>query len=100
MAILRSVGAQPRQVFSLIIGEALLVTLLGTVLGCILFFGLLLVVKPLLVAHLGIYIETLSFSPRELSLLGAILGAGLVAGILPAWRSYRYSVSDGMTIRT
>jgi putative ABC transport system permease protein len=32
-------------------------------------------------------------------LLVAVLGCGFVAGIIPAWRAYRYSVADGMTIR-
>jgi putative ABC transport system permease protein len=34
-----------------------------------------------------------------LLLQAAVLGCGLLAGLFPAWRAYRYSVADGMTIR-
>ena len=37
---------------------------------------------------------------REAAALAAVFGAGLVAGLVPALRAYRFSVSDGMMIRT
>jgi putative ABC transport system permease protein len=33
-------------------------------------------------------------------MLGAIVVAGFLAGLLPAMRAYRLSVADGMTVRT
>jgi putative ABC transport system permease protein len=38
-------------------------------------------------------------SNHELMLLTAVLGCGLLAGLFPAWRAYRCSVADGMTLR-
>jgi putative ABC transport system permease protein len=35
----------------------------------------------------------------EWALLGAVLAASLLASLVPAWRAYRYSLADGMTIR-
>jgi putative ABC transport system permease protein len=32
-------------------------------------------------------------------LLGGVLGATLVASLVPGLRAYRYSLADGMTIR-
>lgn len=100
MAILRSVGARPGHVFSLIIGEALLVTSLGIILGILLLYGLLALAQPLLVTYFGLYISISFFSTYELLLIAAILLAGVAAGIVPGWRIYRLSLNDGMTIKT
>lgn len=100
MAILRSVGAQPLHVFSLIIGESLVVTLLGIVTGVTLFYLLLLVLRPVLLSRFGLPLQLSILSPIELSLLGLILLAGLLSGIIPGWKLYRHSLNDGMTITT
>jgi putative ABC transport system permease protein len=34
----------------------------------------------------------------EITLGGLILIAGLLVGLIPAWRSYRYSLADGLTV--
>lgn len=33
-------------------------------------------------------------------MLALIIVFGVLAGLLPAWRAYRLSVADGMTIKT
>jgi len=38
-------------------------------------------------------------SPYELELVCVVAAAGLLAGLIPAYRSYRYSLADGMTLR-
>jgi len=100
MAILRSVGARPLHVFSLIFGETIVLTALGIFFGIILLYGLLVVAQPLLMTRYGLYISISLFSPYELLLIGVVLFAGTLAGIVPGWRIYRYSLNDGMTIRT
>lgn len=100
MAILRSVGARPLHVFSLIIGEAIVVTALGIIAGSILLYGLLVIAQPLLMARFGLYIHLSFFSTHELLLMGIVLLAGIVAGFVPGWKIYRYSLNDGMTIKT
>jgi putative ABC transport system permease protein len=50
-------------------------------------------------ARFGLFVGIGWFSRHELVLLGMVLAAGLLAGAIPAFRSYRYSLSDGMTIR-
>jgi putative ABC transport system permease protein len=32
-------------------------------------------------------------------MLAAIVAAGVAAGLIPAWRAYRYSVADGLVVR-
>ncbi|OOZ41007.1 peptide ABC transporter permease [Solemya pervernicosa gill symbiont] len=99
MAILRSVGARPSQITLLIIGEALTLTLLGTLLGLALLYGLLEIAQPLIESHFGLFIPVDWPSSYELVLLGTVQLVGFVIALLPAWRAYRYSVADGMTIR-
>lgn len=99
MAILRSVGARPAQVLALIVGEAAFLTLLGLAAGVGLLYLLLDAAQPMLASWLGLFIELGAPSLREWLLLGAVLGAGLLAGVLPGWRAYRMSLTDGLSIR-
>ncbi len=100
MAILRSVGARPAHIFSLIIGETIVLTVMGIICGIILLYVLLLAAQPMLMSRFGLYISVTLFSPYELFLIGVVLFAGTLAGIVPGWRIYRYSLNDGMTIKT
>ena len=99
MAILRSIGARPLHVFILIIGEAMGITLLGIILGIIMLYGLLILVKPVVLSMFGFYLTIGAISGYEALLLGAIFLAGTIIGIVPGWRIYRYSLADGMTVR-
>jgi putative ABC transport system permease protein len=99
MAILRSVGARPAHIFTLIIGEAGFLTLLGTVLGLLLLYGGLIVLQPLIESQFGLFIGVRMLSSYDMMLLGLVLGAGVLIGIIPGYRAYRYSLADGMTIR-
>ncbi|MCP5159769.1 MAG: ABC transporter permease [Gammaproteobacteria bacterium] len=99
MAILRAVGAQPSQIFTLVLGESVTLALAGATCGLLLLQGALWLAGPVLEAQLGLTIAAWPPSRYELMLLVAVLGCGLVAGMIPAWRAYRYSVADGMTLR-
>ncbi len=99
MAILRAVGARPAHVFALVLGESLALALVGALLGLLLLQGGLLAAAPLLETRLGLAIAAWPPSRHELIFLASVLGCGLLAGLLPAWRAYRYSLADGMTIR-
>jgi putative ABC transport system permease protein len=100
LAILRALGASPRHVFSLLCLEALWVTLAGMVLGVALLALLAAALAALLPALAGVSLSVAWVSAREWALLAAVLLASVVASILPAWRAYRHSVLDGMTIRS
>lgn len=99
MAILRSVGAGPLHIFMLILGEAICLTMLGTLLGLVLLYSLLWIAQPLIESQLGIFIPIRWPGNYELSLLSAVMIAGVLVSLVPAWRAYRYSLADGMTIR-
>ncbi|TMN77023.1 MULTISPECIES: ABC transporter permease, partial [unclassified Pseudoalteromonas] len=100
LAILRSVGARPWQLFTLISMESLLTTFLGCVVGCALFYCTLFLGADYLQSHAGISVNIAMLSRYELTLIGVIMAAGFIIGLIPATRAYFYSLSDGMSIKT
>jgi putative ABC transport system permease protein len=99
LAILRSLGAGPRHVFLLLASESLLLALLGCVLGVALLYGATLGLSPWLESRFGLVVSLGPPSIHEWVLLSAVVGAGLLASVFPAWRAYRLSLADGMTVR-
>jgi putative ABC transport system permease protein len=98
MAVLRSVGARPRHVLALIVGEASALAAAGLALGVVLLYLGLFVARPLIQTHLGFSIPIGLPGAYEWLLLGVVLLASIVAGLWPAVRAYRYSLIDGMTV--
>ncbi|HSO83981.1 ABC transporter permease [Thiocapsa sp.] len=99
MAILRSVGARPGHVFSLILGEALALTLFGILVGLGLLYAALLVAQPLILSAMGIFVAVGTLSAHEMMLLALVLAAGFLVGLIPGYRAYRLSLADGLSIR-
>lgn len=100
MAILRSVGARPVHVFLLMMSEAALLGGAGVLLGITLLHAAVGIARPLLESRYGLFLSGNGVTGYE-GLIGAIVvAAALVAGALPAWRAYRNTLADGLTIRT
>lgn len=99
MSILRAVGARPHQVLTLIVGEAAVLTALGIALGIGLLTAALSLLSPWLASHYGLYPALFHVSTNEFALLGLILAAGLLVGLIPGYRAYRNSLIDGLTPR-
>jgi putative ABC transport system permease protein len=99
MAILRSMGARPAHITLLIMGEALTLSMAGTILGLTLLYALLTLAQPLIESRFGLFIPIDWPSAYELTLLAVVQLVGAVIGLIPAYRAYRYSLADGMTIR-
>jgi putative ABC transport system permease protein len=99
LAILRSVGARPREVFALLTLEGLFVTVLGCLLGVVLLAALAAAVGPLVQARYAIEVTPRLVSLEELRLLGAGVGVGLLASLVPGYRAYKLSLADGLTPR-
>jgi putative ABC transport system permease protein len=99
MAILRSVGARPWHIASLLLVEAFSLAAAGVVLGVSLLYLGIALAQSTLQANYGIWLPLALPSRYECSLLGAILAAALLMGVIPAWRAYRQSLADGLSIR-
>lgn len=100
MAVLRSVGAQPRLIFGLIVIESTCIVLTGIFLGIFLLIVAMLIAKPLLAQNFGIIIELGQFGLSELFIVLVIFVLGVLIGVIPALRSYKRSLIDGLTIKT
>jgi putative ABC transport system permease protein len=99
MAILRSVGARPVHILWLIVGESLLLSLLGTLVGLILLYAGLIMAQPYIEAEFGLHLAIQAPTLREWLMLGLINLSGAMMGLLPGCRAYQQSLADGMSMR-
>jgi putative ABC transport system permease protein len=83
----------------LVTGESILLSLVGVAVGLLLFYGGLLLAQPFVESNYGLYLPIALPSIREWSMLGIIGTSGLLIGLIPGYRAYRYSLADGMSIR-
>jgi len=99
MAILRSVGARPGHVFGLLLSEALLLAAAGVLLGVAVFYAMLLAGQPFLENRFGLFLSINMLSAREYAMLGGVLAGALLMGAVPAYRAYRLSLADGLSMK-
>ena len=99
MAILRSVGAGPRHIAGLLLLEAALLAGLGLVLGVGLLFLAIALAQDFLQSYYGLRVYFSWLTLHEWRMLGGVWCAALLMGMLPAWRAYRHSLVDGLSIR-
>jgi len=100
LAILRSAGASPWDILAVLSLESLWLMVTGVLTG--------LALLGVLIAGLGSglaesYGLGLSLSPPERGewlLLGGIMAVGFLAGLIPALRAYRMSLTDGLSVST
>ena len=97
LAVLRSVGAGPRHIATLLLVEGLVCSAAGAVLGVLLLALTASVAGPWLEQSYGLSLHAGIGSAGEWMLLGSVVGAGLLAGALPAWRACRMALADGLT---
>ena len=99
MAILRSVGAGPSTISFLLIFEAMVLTFTGIIFGMFFLYLTLFVSSPLLETYFGLFLPINPPSFKDLTILGGIILTGMFMGVIPAFKAYRQSLADGMTIR-
>ncbi len=98
LAILRSLGCRPHQIFLLLASESFLFAAIGCVLGFILFIIGSVVAQPL-VNQFGLTIPVFSFGLSQQLLIAGILLFSLVIGCIPGYQAYKSSLIDGMSIK-
>jgi len=100
IAVLRSVGASPKTIFTLMVVESEVLVILGIIIGLVILYFLLALINPMLLNTYGLNIELHSLTRFQWLMLLIIVLAGLLAAIFPAFSAYRKTLQDGLTIRT
>lgn len=99
MAVLRAVGARPSMIVALLVLESGLLTLLGCALGIGLVMGGFALAQGVIEANTGVHIGVQAPGALEWAYIAAVLAAGVLVGLVPAWRAYRSSLADGLSPR-
>jgi putative ABC transport system permease protein len=99
LAVLRSVGAGTGTIAGLIAAEMVVVTVVGALLGVVLLTVAAAFVAPVAATRLGLSVLPVVPSPREWLLLAAVVGAAVLASVIPAVRALRLALADGLTPR-
>jgi len=92
IALMRSLGAHRRTVFGLILAEALLITLMASVMGIIMGHILVAVGAHFIKVETGVGMTGFYISRAEYWILPAALVLGALTGIVPAIQAYTVNV--------
>jgi putative ABC transport system permease protein len=93
LAVMRTLGASPAKLMSLMLFEGLLLALIGAVLGIALGHLLTGLLGLALTQAKQVSVTGMAWVNAELWLLVLALAVGVIAALLPAWRAYRTDVA-------
>ncbi|MBM4221961.1 MAG: FtsX-like permease family protein, partial [Gammaproteobacteria bacterium] len=99
MAVLRSVGARPWQIFTLLMSEAGLLAVCGVAAGFGLLYLGLAIAAPLIEQRFGIFMALSPPGSYDLTIGAIVVSVALLLGAIPGFRAYRNALADGLTIR-
>ena len=99
IAILRSLGASPGQVFVALISEAVILAGLGIITAVALTQSLMWLSKDWLMNEFSVNLDLPFLTMAELVYLAVVLGLAALLGAIPALRAYKQTLSDGLTIK-
>ena len=100
MAIFRAMGARPRTILGILVLEAMLMAAVGACLGVALLYLALVVAQPLVDRAYGLWLPIEPPGANELWVVVAVIAASAVVSLVPAYRAYRMSLADGMSVRS
>lgn len=100
IAILRSVGASHWHIMGLLITETVLLTLAGILFGLTLLYSGIWLAQPIIEKNYGLFIPITAPNIRELGMISMLLATSFIVGLVPAYRAYKNSLADGMSIRS
>jgi putative ABC transport system permease protein len=99
IAILRAVGMGPMKILALLVAESGLLSLVGSLLGIGLVYALVLFLQPIVEAQFGLFLPIKPLGAMEQGYVVAVVLAGLLIGLIPAWKAYRNALADGLAMR-
>jgi putative ABC transport system permease protein len=99
IAVLRTLGARPASIALMLLFEALILAVLGGVLGLLLAHGLAAILAWWMARQQSIPIDAWVVSASELWLLVPSLLAAALAALLPSWRAAQANISATLARR-
>jgi putative ABC transport system permease protein len=99
MAVLRSLGASPKHIFSLLVFESFLLSFLGIVVGFAAANLLQVALGPWISQKTGLFLRGAEVSGSEWLYMLLILASGTLLGCLPALKAQKSSLKDGLSVR-
>jgi putative ABC transport system permease protein len=98
MAILRSLGAAPAKIASLLITESLILTLGGLLLGYVLLFMATVFFHSALLRSFSVAIGVFPLTGQEVIFLAVLIVTATVVAMVPAYILYRRALSEGLQV--
>jgi putative ABC transport system permease protein len=99
MAIFRALGAGPVKIISLLVFESAILSFIGCLLGLAIVYGLSFAFQPIIEREFGLYLPIQAPTTIAWIYLIGVMIAGLLIGFVPAWKAYRNTLSDGLSVR-
>ncbi len=100
LAVMRALGASPLKLMVLVMLEGTWVTLIGLIVGMVLREVALRLLAPWAMAEMGIRLLPGWPETGEWELMAAVLITGVVFSLLPGWRAWKMSLTDGLMPRS
>jgi putative ABC transport system permease protein len=96
-AILRAIGARRGSIFAIVVTQAAAISLLGAVLGMVVYGAILAGARGVIQFHTGVVLDL--FYYHDILWQGPLIvvAAGCVAGMIPALRAYQTDVAANLT---
>src|SRR5579862_318456 len=95
VAVLKTLGFTRQSILRLYLGEAVLVALIGGVLGCL--FAVVLISGLSHAPGMGLFLSGMKVTPATLLLAVGVAGAvGLLSAVFPAYHAAKLDIVDGL----
>lgn len=99
MAILRAVGAGPRRIVALLVLESGLLSVAGALAGVALVYLLLFLAQGPVEARFGLHLPLRPPGRVEIFYVLGVMAGGFLIGLVPAFKAYRNTLADGLSVR-
>jgi len=99
MAILRSVGAGPWFIGSLLFAEVGFLAVTGFALSTVLLHGIFHLTGPWIETKIGLQLALTSFRAIDLRFFFAVIAGALLSGLIPALQVYRTSLNEALLVK-
>jgi putative ABC transport system permease protein len=99
MAILRSLGAGPLRLTTLLVFESALLTLIGLFAGVFIELSFFFLLEGWLQNQFGLYLVGSPISKVEIIYLSVTFAMGVLVGLVPAFKASSSALKDGLSVR-